>query len=118
VQDLAYFGTFGHGIGYRVEDLIIEASWARIGWNVLVGAGTSVSAATYGGFIRKVSDRRHFRQRPAKVGHRISGGSAEILPMSRLAGVIREHGVKMGILTVPQGGPAGGRRPGRQHPGI
>src|SRR3984957_3609472 len=79
-KDLAYFGQFGHpGIGYRVEDLILEVrkilGTDKI-WNVvLVGAGNIGRAmGGYRGF-----DRKGFRvvavfdNDPAKVGRKLGG---------------------------------------------
>ncbi len=108
-KDLAYFGQFGHpGIGYRVDELIDRIRWI-LGtdrtWNVLVvGAGNLGQAlATYRGFQRKgFRIVAIFDNDPAKIGQRIGSTPVlEILPVDRLAEIITERSVRIGIITVP-----------------
>jgi len=108
-KDLAYFGNFGHpGIGYRVEELI-DRIRAILGtdrpWNVLVvGAGNLGQAlAAYRGFEKKgFRIVAVFDADPRKVGQGVRElPGLEILPMDRLAEVITERGIEIGILAVP-----------------
>jgi redox-sensing transcriptional repressor len=105
-KDLAYFGQFGHpGIGYRVEDLILEVR-KILGtdkvWNVvLIGAGNIGRAmGGYRGF-----DKKGFRviavfdNDPAKVGRKL--GAFTIQPLSEIADTIQKQAVKLAIMAVP-----------------
>jgi redox-sensing transcriptional repressor len=105
-KDLAYFGQFGHpGIGYKVEDLILEVR-KILGtdkvWNVvLVGAGNIGRAmAGYRGF-----DRKGFRvigvfdNDPAKVGRKLGGFT--IQPLSEIADAVQKSPIKLAIMAVP-----------------
>jgi redox-sensing transcriptional repressor len=105
-KDLAYFGQFGHpGIGYKVEDLILEVR-KILGtdkvWNVvLVGAGNIGRAmAGYRGF-----DRKGFRvigvfdNDPAKVGRKLGGFT--IQPLSEIADAVQKSAIKLAIMAVP-----------------
>src|SRR6478672_4466120 len=105
-KDLAYFGQFGHpGIGYRVDDLIAQVR--RIlgtdkTWNVLlVGAGNLGRALmSYKGFNAKGFELAAvFDNDAAKVGKKI--GSFTIQPLAELKDAIRQHGIRLAIMTVP-----------------
>ncbi|MCR4400784.1 MAG: redox-sensing transcriptional repressor Rex [Syntrophomonadaceae bacterium] len=105
-KDLAYFGEFGtRGVGYNVQELynhILRILGLNNCWNVIiVGAGKLGSAlAMYRGFeergfkVRAVLDAE-----PAKVGQQL--GDLVIEDMSVLADRVREHGITIGIVTVP-----------------
>jgi redox-sensing transcriptional repressor len=105
-KDLTYFGQFGtRGLGYDVEELA-EMIIDRLGTSslqpvILVGVGNLGSALlTYRGFeqegfeIRAAFDQDASRKRSKHVAQRI-------LPMDKLPAYVREHGVKMAILSVP-----------------
>jgi redox-sensing transcriptional repressor len=105
-KDLAYFGQFGHpGIGYRVEDLILELrkilgtdkTWGV----VLVGAGNIGRAmAGYRGFDKKGFKLVGvFDNDPGKVGRKLGGFT--IQPLSEMADMVRQHSVRLAILAVP-----------------
>jgi redox-sensing transcriptional repressor len=105
-KDLTYFGQFGtRGLGYDVEQLaqmIIDL----LGTNslqpvILVGVGNLGTALlSYRGFEQEGFeiiaafdvDARRLRARPS---------GPPILGMDKLAEWVRQHGVKMAILTVP-----------------
>ncbi|HEY1629566.1 MAG TPA: redox-sensing transcriptional repressor Rex [Tepidisphaeraceae bacterium] len=105
-KDFAYFGQFGHpGIGYRVDDLIGQVRHI-LGtdktWNVLlVGAGNLGRAlCAYGGFTAKGFNLvAIFDNDPAKAGKPI--GNFTIQPLSELQQTIRQHSIKVAIMTVP-----------------
>jgi redox-sensing transcriptional repressor len=105
-KDLAYFGQFGHpGIGYRVEDLILELrkilgtdkTWGV----VLVGAGNIGRAmAGYRGFDMKGFKLVGvFDNDPGKVGRKLGGFT--IQPLSDLPAIVSQHAVRLAILAVP-----------------
>lgn len=105
-RDLAYFGTFGvRGRGYDVADL--KGRLRRIlgtdrTWPVVIaGAGSLGTAlASYRGFGRHgVRFAALFDVDPAKIGGR--RGDVPVLPMDRLAEVVRREGVRIAILAVP-----------------
>jgi redox-sensing transcriptional repressor len=105
-KDLAYFGTFGtRGLGYDVADLskkiADELGTSRLQPVVLVGVGhLGLALLSYRGFgkegfdIVAAFDAEPHRQRDKKIRQPILG-------MNRLPDFVREHGVKMSILTVP-----------------
>ncbi|HTQ50059.1 MAG TPA: redox-sensing transcriptional repressor Rex [Candidatus Acidoferrales bacterium] len=105
-KDLAYFGTFGtRGLGYDVADLskkiADELGTSRLQPVILVGAGhLGLALLSYRGFgkegfeIVAAFDADPRRQRDKKVRQPILG-------MSQLPDFVRDHGVKMSILTVP-----------------
>jgi redox-sensing transcriptional repressor len=105
-KDLAYFGQFGHpGIGYRVEDLIGQVRHI-LGtdkvWNVmLIGAGNLGRALlAYGGFTAKGFNLvAIFDSDPAKVGQKF--GSFTVQSLKELEQTIRQHSIKLAIMTVP-----------------
>lgn len=108
-KDLAYFGQFGHpGIGYRVDELIArirsilgtDRTWRAL----VVGAGHLGQAlASYRGFLRKgFSLVAALDVDPAKIGQSIGGPEGlRIQPFDRVAEVIHEHDVELGIVAVP-----------------
>jgi len=108
-KDLAYFGQFGHpGVGYRVDELITTIR--RIlgtdrTWNVLlVGAGNLGQALlSYRGFAKKgFQIVAVFDNDPAKIGNRMGASPGlEVLPVDRLAEVIGERNIQVGIIAVP-----------------
>lgn len=108
-KDLAYFGEFGtRGVGYNVKDLIhyilkilgLTRSWPVI----LVGAGNLGTAlCAYRGFRdRGFNIVAVFDNDLLKIGKRIQ--DLEVLPVERAPEVVAEHGVRIGIITVPQSG--------------
>jgi redox-sensing transcriptional repressor len=105
-KDLAYFGTFGtRGLGYDVADLskkiADELGTSRLQPVVLVGVGhLGLALLSYRGFgkegfeIVAAFDAEPHRQRDKKIRQPILG-------MNKLPDFVREHGVKVSILTVP-----------------
>lgn len=104
-KDLAYFGQFGtRGLGYNVEALSRTISEVlgrtRLQPVILVGVGNLGSALLrYGGFRKEGFEIvAAFDVNPRL---RVGGTSIPVYPMEQLAGFVREHQVKMAILTVP-----------------
>lgn len=105
-KDLSYLGSFGvRGVGYDVEELrclIRKVLGLDRRWRVaIVGAGNLGSAlARYGGFpdwgfeVAAVFDVD-----PAKVGSRV--GDIEVEPLDRLAEIVAERDVAIGIIATP-----------------
>lgn len=105
-KDLAYFGAFGtRGVGY--DTVLLSRRIARI-----LGLHHGVKAALIGaghlGYaLARYSIQRHkdvkitaiFDTDPSKIGTDIMG--IEIRPMAELVEIVREQGIKIGILTVP-----------------
>jgi redox-sensing transcriptional repressor len=105
-KDLAYFGEFGtRGVGYKVEDLLGHLT-KILGldqqWNiVIIGAGKLGSAlALYQGFrergfaIKAILDADE-----KKVGEKLADMVIE--PIDALNARVAEHGINIGIITVP-----------------
>jgi redox-sensing transcriptional repressor len=105
-KDLTYFGQFGtRGLGYDVEQLTGMIS-DLLGTNslqpvILVGVGNlGLALLSYRGFeqegfeIVAAFDVEAARQRNKQASQPIYG-------MERLAAFVRDHAVKMAILTVP-----------------
>lgn len=105
-KDLTYFGQFGtRGLGYDVEQLA-QMIVDLLGTNslqpvILVGVGNLGTALlSYRGFeqegfeILAAFDLDASRKRNKQI-------SQSIYPMEKLASFVREHAVKMAILTVP-----------------
>jgi AT-rich DNA-binding protein len=105
-KDLAYFGEFGtRGVGYRVEELLgylTKILGLDQKWNIVImGAGKLGSAlALYQGFrewgftINAVLDSDE-----AKVGQSLD--DIKIEPVEVLERRVKEHGINIGIVTVP-----------------
>jgi len=105
-RDLSYFGEFGkQGKGYNVEYLlnqIKEILNVDRHWNVaLVGTGNLGQAlAHYDGFReRGFYVVAAFDRDPHKFSQRIKG--VEVYAMDRLAEVIGEKEIEVGIIAVP-----------------
>jgi redox-sensing transcriptional repressor len=105
-KDLTYLGQFGtRGLGYDVE-LLATTIADRLGANslqpvILVGVGSLGTALlAYRGFEKEgfeivaAFDADTKRKRKRQIAQ-------PIYSMERLKGFVREHGVKMAILTVP-----------------
>ncbi len=105
-KDLTYFGQFGtRGLGYDVDQLSTMIG-DLLGTNrlqpvVLIGAGhLGTALLSYRGFEQEGfeliaafdAEPHRERDRPLKT---------PVYGMERLPRVLREHGVKMAILTVP-----------------
>src|SRR3954470_23485946 len=105
-KDLAYFGQFGHpGIGYRVEDLIIQLR-KILGtdrtWNVLlVGAGNLGRAlSAYRGFGSKgFQVVAVFDIDDSKVGTKF--GEFTVQHLDHIAKAVDQHNARLAILAVP-----------------
>jgi len=105
-KDLAYFGTFGtRGLGYDVGELsrmiTDELGTSRLQPVILVGVGNlGLALLSYRGFEKEgfeivaAFDLEPQRPRGKKVNVRVAG-------LDELPGFIREHRVRMAILTVP-----------------
>lgn len=105
-KDLTYLGQFGtRGLGYDVE-LLATTIADRLGANslqpvILVGVGSLGTALlAYRGFEKEgfeivaAFDADIKRKRNRHI-------SQPIYPMEKLRGFVREHGVKMAVITVP-----------------
>jgi redox-sensing transcriptional repressor len=105
-KDLAYFGTFGtRGLGYDVAELSHKIS-DELGTSslqpvILVGVGNlGLALVSYRGFekegfeILAAFDAEPRRKRDKTI-------KQPILGMDKMAAFIREHSVKMAILSVP-----------------
>ncbi|CAN5751940.1 redox-sensing transcriptional repressor Rex [soil metagenome] len=106
-KDLAYFGRFGtRGAGYTVPTLRRELR--RIlgltrAWNVaIVGMGRLGEAiAHYPNFNQyDFSLKACFDVDPARIGREVAG--LEVYHTDELARIVKEKGVDIGFLTVPQ----------------
>ncbi|MFC4777604.1 redox-sensing transcriptional repressor Rex [Paenibacillus sp. GCM10023252] len=105
-KDLAYFGDFGRkGIGYDVSYLIEKIrqilkldQQLNVG---LVGAGNLGHALcnynTYSKDNMKIT--AVFDAHPSKVGTKIN--SMTVLSMDNLVETVKEHNIRIGIITVP-----------------
>lgn len=105
-KDLASFGEFGKkGVGYYVRDLIRnigEILGFHHNWNIaLVGAGhLGWALANYRNFSKLgFNICAVFDTDPEKVGQNVNG--VTILHLDKLADVIREQHIHIGIITVP-----------------
>ncbi len=105
-KDLSYFGEFGRrGLGYEVNKLRVHIQdilgVRRQRPTIIVGAGNLGSAlARYGGFaahgFQIVGIYDNF---PARIGHRV--GNLKIRSVKDLAQDVKELGVEIAMLTVP-----------------
>lgn len=105
-KDLAYFGTFGtRGLGYDVGELsrmiADELGTSRLQPVILVGVGNlGLALLSYRGFEKEgfeivaAFDLEPQRPRGKKIQVRVAG-------LDELPAFIREHRVRMAILTVP-----------------
>lgn len=105
-KDFSHFGEFGkQGTGYSIAYLIDQLTNilnVNHVWDiVLVGAGDLGHAiARYQGFQnRGFRILAVFDNDPSKIGQRI--GDFTILDMSQLPDYIRDHQIKIAMLTVP-----------------
>ncbi|MDF2724331.1 MAG: Rex [Paenibacillus sp.] len=105
-KDLAYFGEFGKkGIGYDVAYLIEKIRQIlKLDQTIpvaLVGAGNLGRAlCNYNAYLKdNMKIVAVFDSFIEKIGSKIN--SLTVLPMSALAETIREHHVRIGIITVP-----------------
>src|SRR5213593_5206232 len=105
-RDLSAFGKFGkRGVGYNIDSLLgeIRKILRTQGQHniILVGAGrlgeaiaSSPIFAEHGINIAAVVDTD-----PEKVGRRV--GHVEVTPYVRLAEVVRDNNIIVGVLAVP-----------------
>ena len=105
-KDLACFGTFGtRGLGYDVaalsQKIADELGTSRLQPVILVGAGhLGLALLSYRGFEKEgfeivaAFDTEPKRKRDKQIKHPIQG-------MDKLPEFVRQHRVKMAILTVP-----------------
>jgi redox-sensing transcriptional repressor len=105
-KDLAYFGTFGtRGLGYEVAELYKkiadELGTSRLQPVILVGVGNlGLALLSYRGFEKEgfeivaAFDAEPKRKRDKEIKQPING-------MEQLPEFVRQHSVKMAILTVP-----------------
>ncbi len=105
-KDLTYFGQFGtRGLGYNVAALSGQLTellgTTHLQPVILVGAGHLGSALLrYPGFAKEgfeviaAFDADATRERTRDLG-------VQVLPMEKMAEVVRERRIKMAILTVP-----------------
>ena len=105
-KDLAYFGTFGtRGLGYDVAELsrkiAEELGTSSLQPVILVGVGNlGLALLSYRGFEKEgfeiiaAFDAEPRRRRDKKIKQPVIG-------MEQLPEFIREHNVKMAILSVP-----------------
>lgn len=105
-KDLTYFGQFGtRGLGYNVAALsgaigeVLGSS--RLQPVILIGVGNLGSALLrYGGFQREGFEIvAAFDAKPDPK--RVQNLKVPLLDATRLTGYIRQHNIKMAILTVP-----------------
>jgi redox-sensing transcriptional repressor len=105
-KDLAYFGKFGRrGIGYPIKDLIkslkaIFGSSKR--WDIIVvGVGNLGEALLrYKGFQKRgFIIKAAFDNNSSKIGRKVN--NVEIMHIDYMIDYIKEHKIKIGIITVP-----------------
>lgn len=105
-KDLAYFGHFGYpGVGYRCEELI-DAIRKILGtdrvWPVaIVGIGNLGNALLgYKGFsLQSFEIVAAFDSDPVKANSKVGG--VEVFPLERMEEIVRDRGVKLGMIAVP-----------------
>jgi redox-sensing transcriptional repressor len=105
-KDLAYFGSFGtRGVGYHT-DALLERIRRVLGLHrdiavALVGAGhLGTALARYNQSQEQHVDiRAIFDADPAKIGQIIGG--ARVRDVAELPRVVREQGIRMGVVAVP-----------------
>lgn len=108
-KDLAYFGQFGtRGLGYKVETLstVINEVLGTTSLQpvILIGVGNLGAALlSYNGFNKEGFEiTAAFDLEPNRV--RARKPAVPILPHEEMLDYIREHDVRMAILTVPGDG--------------
>jgi len=107
-KDLGYFGPLGtRGLGYNVETLsktIGEVlGRTKLQPVILVGVGNLGSALLrYSGFRKEGFEVVSAFDISAKS--RVGAGGTPVRPMEQMSNFIKEHRVKMAILTVPASG--------------
>ncbi len=107
-RDLSYFGRFGkQGKGYAIATLAHEIRQIlnlTRQWDVaLVGFGNLGQAiARYRGFLESnFNIAVVFDDDPAKIGARAGQDTPAILPEERIAEVVAERGIRIGIVATP-----------------
>ena len=105
-KDLSYLGSYGtRGVGYDIEFLqyhVARALGQTQDWDVvIVGVGRLGSAlCAYNGFSsRGIRIAALVDSDPAKVGTKIGG--LTVAPMSKLASLVRQHGVAIAVIATP-----------------
>jgi redox-sensing transcriptional repressor len=105
-KDLTHFGQFGtRGLGYDVNALSARLTEAlgttHLQPVILVGAGhLGLALLRYPGFAKEGFEVvAAFDQDPSQKRSRPLG--VKVYPMSKVAQIVKEKGVKMAILTVP-----------------
>ena len=105
-KDLSYLGSYGtRGVGYDIEYLryhVARALGQTQDWDVvIVGVGRLGSAlCAYHGFSsRGIRIAALVDSDPAKVGTKIGGLTGA--PMSKLASLVRQHGVAIAVIATP-----------------
>jgi redox-sensing transcriptional repressor len=105
-KDLSYLGSYGtRGVGYDIEYLryhVARALGQTQDWDVvIVGVGRLGSAlCAYNGFSsRGIRIAALVDSDPAKVGTKIGG--LTVAPMSKLASLVRQHGVAIAVIATP-----------------
>ncbi|MNB81826.1 Redox-sensing transcriptional repressor Rex [compost metagenome] len=105
-KDLAYFGDFGRkGIGYDVAYLIEKIRHIlKLDQPInvaLVGAGNLGHAlSNYNAYLKDTMKiTAVFDSYPPKIGTKIN--TLTVQPMEELSKTIREQGIRIGIITVP-----------------
>ncbi len=106
-KDLAYFGEFGtRGVGYNVKDLLrytLKILGLDREWNLVLAGADNLGYAlcTNADFVsRGFKIVGVFDDDLAKIGRRIN--NIIVQPLEEMGQVIKEHDVKIGILTVPE----------------
>ena len=105
-KDLAYFGQFGHpGVGYQIPELIAgirrilgtDRTWPA----VVVGAGNIGRAVVRYGRLRSKGFEiaAVLDNDPDIIGGELAGFT--IQPVDRLADVVRDHDITIGMVAVP-----------------
>jgi len=105
-KDLAYFGEFGKkGIGYDVNYLVEKIRGIlKLDQEIrvaLVGAGNLGHAlCNYNVYLKdNMRISAVFDANPKRIGERIN--QLNVQPMHELVETVREHNVRIGIITVP-----------------